>query len=343
MILLGIKIPEKYLILCLLFFSITGLFLIQAPDSMSQEDPISYSIPYMASEPVIDGEINEGEWEGAEKVNLIYETSPSQNIPALVDTEVYMMEDGINFYLAFIAYDPDPDKICSFYRDRDTCWDDDLVGVVIDTFNDERRAFEFFSNPFGVQMDRINVESGGGGGFGQDNSWNAIWDSYGRITDEGYIVEMKIPLDQLRFPSGLDKQTWGIELVRYYPRDKRHKLSNNTRNYNVSCYLCQLAEAQGFNKLEEKLNLRFVPAVTGSYSENRPNPITDEWEDTSKLDLGMDIRWGINQNFILNATINPDFSQVEADAAQLDVNNTFSLFYDERREFYDKTLLFRSV
>ncbi|MFC1840040.1 DUF5916 domain-containing protein [Thermodesulfobacteriota bacterium] len=301
---------------------------------MSQEETISYSIPYVVSGPVIDGEITEGEWSGAERVNLIYETSPSQNIPAIVDTEVFMMEDGINFYLAFIAYDPDPDKICSFYRDRDTCWDDDLVGVVIDTFNDERRAFEFFSNPFGVQMDRINIEGSRGGFGGQDNSWNAIWDSAGQVTDEGYVVEIKIPLDQLRFSGGLDKQTWGIELVRYYPRDRRHKLSNNTRDYNLSCYLCQLTKAQGFNQLEEKLNLRFVPAVTGSYSESRQNPNTDEWQDSSKLDVGMDIRWGINQNFYLNATINPDFSQVEADSAQLDVNNTFSLFYPERREFF---------
>ncbi len=329
------KIPEEYLVLCLLFLLGTALLLIGAPDALSQEDPISFTIPYVQFTPNIDGEIAEGEWTGAERVFLDNETHPSQNVPALVDTEVLMMEDGANFYLAFIASDPEPEKICAFYRDRDTCWDDDLVGVVIDTFNDERRAFEFFSNPFGVQMDRTNSEGGGGQGSfgGQDNAWNAIWDSAGKISNEGYVVEMKIPLTQLRFPEGLDKQTWGIDLVRYYPRNKRHRLSNIKRDYDLSCYLCQLTKAQGFKQLEENVNLRLVPTVTASYSRNRPSP-EDEWEDEFDPDAGLDLRWGINQDFYLNATINPDFSQVEADVAQLDVNTTFSLYYPERREFF---------
>jgi hypothetical protein len=320
---------NSYLILVL------NLVLITAPCAFSRESTISYTIPYTESGPEIDGIISEGEWDGAEHVFLDNETEPSQNIPAIVDTEVLLMEDGANFYLAFIADDPEFEKICAFYSDRDTCWDDDLVGVVIDTFNDERRAFEFFANPLGVQIDRINNESGGGRGAfgGVDNSWNAVWDSAGRISDKGYVVEMKIPLTQLRFPAGLEQQTWGIDLVRYYPRNKRHKFSNNSRDYNLSCYLCQLKKAQGFNQLEEGLNLQIVPTLTASYSKNRPAP-GSEWKNEFDPEVGLDIRWGINQDFYLNATINPDFSQVEADATQVDVNNTFSLFYPERREFF---------
>ena len=329
------KNPDKVLVLCLLFILGVVPLSVGAPDTLAQEDTISYTIPYVELTPTIDGEITEGEWAGAERVFLDNETHPSQNVPALVDTEVLMMEDGANFYLAFIASDPEPNKICAFYRDRDTCWDDDLVGVVIDTFNDERRAFEFFANPFGVQMDRINSEGGGRRGFGggQDSAWNAIWDSAGKITDEGYVVEMKIPLTQLRFSEGLEKQTWGIDLVRYYPRSKRHRLSNITRDYDLSCYLCQLTKAQGFTQLEENVNLRLVPTITASYSENRLSP-EDEWEDEFDPDASLDLRWGINQDFYLNATINPDFSQVEADVAQLDINTTFSLYYPERREFF---------
>ena len=325
-----IKKPEQYLRLC--FFILLGIaiFIIRVPDIFSQEAAISYKIPYIQSTPVIDGEISRGEWDNAEVVYLDNETEPSQNIPALVDTEVLMMEDGINFYLAFIAYDPRPEEIRAFYGDRDSCQDDDLIGVVIDTFNDGRRAFQFFANPLGVQMDSICddvVES-------EDSSWNAIWGSAGKITEKGYVVEMEIPLNQLRFPTGLEQQTWGMDLIRYYPRSKRHRLTNNTRNYALSCYLCQLEKIHGFARLEENLNFRFVPSVTGSYSENRPSPETDEWKEDLKFDAGMDIRWGINQNTYLNATINPDFSQVEADVAQVDVNNTFSLFYPERREFF---------
>ena len=321
--------PQNNLLYLLLILA--GIpFLIFPHDAMARENQVSYSIPYTELGPVIDGYISDGEWEGAEHLHLDNETDPSQNVPALVDTEVFLMEDGTNFYVAFIAYDPDPEKIRVFFSDRDSCWDDDRVGVVIDTFNDERRAFQFFANPFGVQMDAICddvVES-------TDYSWNSIWDAAGKITGNGYVVEMRIPLDQLRFPAGLDEQTWGIDLIRYYPRNKQHRLSNNNKNYNISCYLCQLKKAGGFKSLEQDLNLRIVPTLTASYSDSRPAPQTDEWKDDFKLDAGVDIRWGINQDSYLNATINPDFSQVEADVAQLNVNNTYSLYFAEKREFF---------
>ncbi len=320
----SVKQPRNYLIFCLL------VFLIQVPDAFSRTGSISYSIPYIEQGPDIDGTLAEGEWAGAEHLYLENETEPSQNVPALVDTEVFMMEDGTNFFVAFIASDPEPDKIRVYLSDRDACWDDDRVGVIIDTFNDERRAFQFFANPFGVQIDAICDDINGNDDF----SWNAIWDAAGKVTDNGYTVEMKIPLDQLRFPSGLDKQTWGIDLVRYYPRNKRHRFSNNTKNYDLTCYLCQLKKAEGFRQLEQGLDLRIVPTLTTTYSEDRLLPLTDEWRDDFNIDAGVDIRWGINQDSYLNATINPDFSQVEADVAKLDVNNTFSLFFPEKREFF---------
>jgi hypothetical protein len=145
---------------------------------------------------------------------------------------------------------------------------------------------------------------------------------------------MRIPLNQLRFREGLDKQIWGIELTRRWPRNKRTKVSNMTRDYNLSCLLCQYPKAQGFARLEQDVNLTIVPTVTASYFESRQDPLTDDWQSDSRLDGGLDVRWGINQDFYLNATINPDFSQVEADVAELDVNNAFSLFYAERRDFF---------
>jgi hypothetical protein len=136
----------------------------------------------------------------------------------------------------------------------------------------------------------------------------------------------------------------GIDLIRYYPRDKRHKFSNNVKDYNDSCYLCQLKKAEGFKNLEQGLNLRVVPTLTGTYSKHRMPPGswdtqtsnmgTGKWHKEKKLDGGVDIRWGINQSSYLNATINPDFSQVEADVAQLNVNSTYSLYYPEKREFF---------
>lgn len=293
--------------------------------------PISYQIPFSSRAPAIDGEFSGTEWEEAEQVTLDLETDPTENIPAIVSTTVYLMEDGEKFYLAFVADDPAPDKIRAFYRDRDAAFSDDFVGVVVDTFNDERRGFEFFVNPLGVQMDAtINDIQGG-----EDFAWDAIWDSAGQITETGYVVEMAIPLHQLRFPQGLDQQTWGIDLLRFYPRDVRHRLSNNAANYSLDCYLCRLQKAQGFSDLEQNLNMLVIPTLTTVRSDQRPNPVNDDWEE-GKFDTeaSVDLRWGINQDTFLSATLNPDFSQVEADDAQLDVNTTFTLFFPERREFF---------
>ena len=130
------------------------------------------------------------------RVDLDYETRPGENIAARVKTAVYLIEDGENLYLAFDAEDPNPKAIRAYLRDRDTAWSDDFVGVALDTFNDERRAFQFFANPLGVQMDTTNDDVN----RREDASWDAIWSSAGRIHDTGYVVEMQIPLNQLRFP-----------------------------------------------------------------------------------------------------------------------------------------------
>ncbi|HWK55229.1 MAG TPA: DUF5916 domain-containing protein [Hyphomicrobiales bacterium] len=290
-----------------------------------------YRIPKSATTPTIDGVITPDEWQGALSVRLTNETRPAQNQPAPVATEALLMEDGENFLVAFIAEDPEPGKIRAFYRDRDRSFQDDFVGVVLDTFNDERRAFEFFVNPLGIQMDLIQDDVSGN----EDASWNAIWDSAGRITDTGFIVEMKIPLKQIRIASGLELQTWGIDLLRFYPRDVRHRISNNQWNYDTSCYLCQLQKAEGFPDLQQSTNLQLIPTVTAQLNENRPNPATDAWTRKDlKTAAGLDLRWGLDADTVLNATLNPDFSQVEADNLELDTNNTYTLFFQERREFF---------
>ncbi|MBN1905334.1 MAG: carbohydrate binding family 9 domain-containing protein [Deltaproteobacteria bacterium] len=320
----------KNLKLCLITMIFSSLFVFPCSAEMARESEASYTVPYTESTPSIDGKITDGEWGAASLIFLDNETEPSQNVPAIVDTEVLIMEDGANIYLAFIASDPEPADIRAFFSDRDACFEDDRVGVVFDTFNDEHGAFQFFSNPLGVQMDGICTNDI----MFNDYSWNAIWESTGKITDTGFIVEMRIPLDQLRFSAGLDKQIWGVDLVRFYPRSKGHRFSNNTKDYNKSCYLCQLKKIEGFEKIDQKLNLRIVPTLTGTYSEIRPATGAANWQDDYKLDGGVDIRWGINEDSYLNATINPDFSQVEADVAKLDVNNTFALYFPERREFF---------
>ena len=293
--------------------------------------PISYHLPHASVAPVIDGVFSADEWREATRVELTNETFPGQNVPAPVKTEAYLMEDGENFLIAFVADDPDPSKIRAFYRDRDRAFQDDFFGVVIDTFNDERRAYEFFMNPLGVQMDLTQDDVS----KREDESWNALWDGAARINDSGFVGEMKIPLKQLRLPSGLTTQTWGIDILRFWPRDTRHRISNNTMDYSVSCYLCQHKKMEGFGAVEQGTNLQLIPTLVTNYAETRSKPATDPWtRGDVEAEPSLDVRWGINEDMILNATLNPDFSQVEADQAQLDVNNTFSLFFPERREFF---------
>ncbi|MEQ8315686.1 MAG: DUF5916 domain-containing protein [Gammaproteobacteria bacterium] len=290
----------------------------------------NYDIPRVTSRPDIDGALAEGEWADAITVAITVETEPGENIPAPVDTEALLMEDGETLYVAFIAQDPEPGQIRAFYRDRDRLWDDDWVGIVLDTFNDERRAYEFYVNPLGVQADDIWDDVN----FREDEAWDAIWDSAGQITNFGYTVEMAIPLRQLRFSPSDGPQTWGIDLVRQYPRDRENRLSVVPRDRDIVCYLCQLAKADGFADLEPGVNLVVIPTLTTIANESR-DPANGDWMGGDpEYEASLDVRWGISQDTYLNATINPDFSQVEADRIQLDINQTFSLFFPERRTFF---------
>ena len=290
---------------------------------------LEVEIPRITAIPIIDGSIDEDEWQEAAAIQVNIEVDPGDNIEAEVTAQALIMEDGQTIYVAFRAHDPDPSQIRGFYEDRDSGWDGDYMGIILDTFNDERRAFEFLVNPFGVQMDAIYDDVN----QREDESWNAIWDSVGQITESGYTVELAIPLKQLRFSETESVQVWGIDFYRHYPRDRSTSIHSQRIDWNISCYLCQISKLEGFQNLEQSRNLEVIPTITSSSSESR-NPEVGDWERENNSQGSLDLRWGISQDTYLNATINPDFSQVEADSLQLDVNNTFSLFFPERRTFF---------
>ncbi|PCJ25428.1 MAG: hydrolase [SAR86 cluster bacterium] len=312
----------------LLFLTAVTLLLVSfqaSAQSLSNQD-----IPRVNTKPRIDGQIDEGEWALAHRVLINIETDPRDNVTADVQAEALLMEDGEVLYVAFIAHDHDPDQIRAFYRDRDDIWNDDWVAIILDTFNDERRAFEFFVNPLGIQTDAIWDDIN----EREDSSWNAIWDSAGQINDDGYVVEMALPLKQLRFSPSDGPQTWGIDLVRNYPRNRENRIASNRIERDISCYLCQIGKTSGFADLKVSRNLEIIPTLTTTSVESR-DPALGKWDgDGVDPDGSVDIRWGITQDLYLNATVNPDFSQVEADSAQLNINNTFSLFFPERRTFF---------
>ncbi len=285
----------------------------------------------ISSEIMIDGVIDGDEWLQATSFSLDNETSPDENIPALVATTALLMEDGETLFVAFIAQDPNPDKIRAFLYDRDSAWNDDLVGINLDTFNDQRRAFEFFVNPLGVQHDVIEDDVNNN----DDSSWDAIWDSAGRVNDHGYVVEMAIPLSTMRFVADNDELQWGLELVRFYPRTNRHRLSTITDDRNNDCHLCQFQKVTGFRGAKSSGDLDVTPTFSSNYSRFRLDPASESLSDPEfNADAGVDVSWGFSPESRLSLTVNPDFSQVETDAPQSNVNRQFSLFFPEKRPFF---------
>jgi hypothetical protein len=278
----------------------------------------------------IDGVLDDAIWRDALVIEIDIETNPRENSPAPVQTFVYIIEDGARLLIAFDARDPAPDQIRAYLGDRDSVYNDDFVGVVLDTFNDQRRAFEFFVNPLGVQMDMTLDDVNGG----EDDSWDAIWESAGTITDQGFVVEMAIPFSQLRFQRTTGPQVWGIDTLRFYPRTDRVRMSAHPQDRGRNCYLCQMDKIRGFASAEPGRGLEVVPSLTASRTDLRDATLGRLVAGSTDSDVGVDVRWAVTPDLIANLAVNPDFSQVEADVPQLDVNNQFALFFPETRPFF---------
>ncbi|MGV6851397.1 MAG: DUF5916 domain-containing protein [bacterium] len=314
-------------------FLLLGLFytgFAQASDaSLTQIE-----IPELSGTIKVDGVLDEALWSKAKKIQLRIETRPAENEPAPVDTEAFIFSTEDTLYVGFNAHDPRPEEIRAYYQERDTIYDNDFLGIRIDPYDDETWIYEFFSNPLGVQSEILSNVASGSGGFG-NVSWNAIWDSEGQITDDGYRVEMAIPLRVINFNATLDRQKWGIEIIRYYPREVTHRLSIAPKDRNRNCDACQLTPASGLASAKQGHSLNIVPGLVYGVGQQRDIETQDaDWETDSNAELSLDVQWGITPDDNLNLTLNPDFSQIEADAAQLSINNSFALFFPEKRAFF---------
>jgi len=289
-------------------------------------------IPKASGSIVIDADLSEPAWQQATAVEIVYDTWPAENTPAPVKTTAYVMEDGEFFYISFIAEDPDPTQIRAFYRDRDKIWDDDNVGIKLDTYNDSKLAYQFFINPFGVQADAIENEIT----KSESDAWDGIWQSAGKVTATGYQVEVAIPLRMLNFNDRLASQKWQLELLRFYPRDVRHRISSNKIERANPCWICQMSPASGFAGAKQSNHFTLVPSLVMGASQQRDVTANSksDWHTENNLEPSLDVKWGITPDISFNATLNPDFSQVEADEAQVSVNDTFALFFDEKRTFF---------
>lgn len=292
-----------------------------------------YHLEHAASAVRVDGILDEEAWAGSTAVELPYEIFPGDNVPSPVKTECLLTYDATALYVAFRAYDQAPAGIRAHYAERDSQLlldGDDHVGILLDTFADERRAYELRVNPLGVQVDGMWNEIGQSG----DLSIDLVWTSAAHITEDGYVVELALPFRQLRM-SDVGDGSWGFEAFRSWPRTVPHRLLSHRRDRDRSCVLCQ-ADRLSLNagKVRDH-DLDLNPTLTALAADTQPDfPEGALRPDTRKLDPGLNLRWGIRPNLNLNVTLNPDFSQVEADVAQLQVNTRFALFFPEKRPFF---------
>lgn len=289
----------------------------------------TYRVPTLSSKIKIDGNLNEKAWEKSLVLELNYEVEPGENIAPPVKTKVLLVYDAKYLYIGFLAYDSKPSEIRARFVDRDNIGNDDYVGIVLDTFNDSRRTYNFYSNPHGIQADSITGLSDA------SSQWDAIWDSMGRVNEEGYVVEMAIPFRSLRFQRKKGDQVWGIDVVRSYPRNLSHVIGLFPRDRDNNCYMCQASKIIGFSGVKPGENIEIDPTLSGVLTQEKEGfPDGKFINKTRKLEPGLTVQWNFTPNLALNATVNPDFSQVEADAPQLDINTQFALYYPEQRPFF---------
>ncbi|MBI4720670.1 MAG: carbohydrate binding family 9 domain-containing protein [Chitinivibrionia bacterium] len=306
----------------------------------------------------IDGHLDDSGWKNAARAGDFTEISPGDQARPQADTEVFITYDCSRLYIAFAAHD-DPSTIRATLRARDEIFNDDYVGIILDTYDNTAWAYELFVNPLGIQGDKrwtlseeeggSDVEFGSGGqvikkGY-EDPGFDVVFDSRGRITPDGYQVEIAIPFKSLRFPD-TDEQRWRVTFWRNHPRDSRRSYSWATVLRDEPCFLCQLGTLSGISGVRPGSSFEFLPTIVGSQSgELRDGGDPDSGFDNRDPDIdpSLGIRYGISSSVGAELALNPDFSQVESDVAQIDVNTTFALFFPERRPFFQEgSDLFRS-
>jgi hypothetical protein len=239
-------------------------------------------------------------------------------------TEIRIAYDDRYIYFAFHCFDTDPSKIRTNISRRDTAFSDDWVAMSLDSANTGQTAYHLFVNPSGSQMDAINTSASG-----EQFEADLVWDSAGKVTNDGYVVEIRLPLQTLRF-SGGDEVKMGILFFR---KISRTGVSYSWPAMPPGSWVFENHAHFIFHDLKQPLLLEALPSFTDSVNQTRA--AANRWNPAvNKADVGISAKYGITSNVTLDATINPDFSQVESDAFQVQVNQRFPIFYSEKRPFF---------
>ncbi|MGB7061919.1 MAG: carbohydrate binding family 9 domain-containing protein, partial [Candidatus Zixiibacteriota bacterium] len=285
----------------------------------------------------IDGNLNDPGWKSAARATNFVERSPGDNTQPEVETEAFITYDNDNLYVAFVCYD-DPATIRATMCQRDRFNGDDAVCLLMDTYCDASWAYEFFVNPYGIQKDRLWTSVGGEGEGYEDLGYDLIWESAARVTATGYQVEMAIPFESIRFPNK-DAQTWKVDFWRNRPRESYKQYSWSARDRNEQCWPCQWGTVEGIKNVHPGKGIEILPTVLAYQSgslQNLSEPDVRFRNGNPDGEFSLGGKYSVSSDVTVEASINPDFSQIESDAAQIDVNTTHALYYQERRPFFQE-------
>jgi hypothetical protein len=299
------------------------------------EEPATptWTLPRLSSPIVVDGDLSDPGWKEAAVVETFYEFQPGDNVPPPVRTVARFGRDDRFFYVSFWCEETDVRKIRAPYVDRDGITDQqDYVGILVDVDNARRTAVDFWISPRGIQKDSILNDSP----FSEDDAPDYFWQSAGRIGTDSWTAEVAIPLSSLRYPRK-DPQDWSLMLYRVWPREFNYQFYTARIPRGSSCFLCWSATVAGIAGLPQGMHYVVAPYAAGFSTKDYPGPDDGGPEGRStktKGEIGVDFKWLPNAGTIVDATVNPDFSQVESDVAQIGVNERFALFYPEKRPFF---------
>ncbi len=282
-------------------------------------------VPYVEQATItVDALAEEPSWRQAQRVSGFLTFWPASSEQPTGDTVVRVMADHKALYLFFEAIDPEPSRIRAALGRRDTRWNDDFIGFYLDTTGDAQRAYMFGVNPLGVQMDGTHMA----GSDGDDSSWDGIWEAEAKITEQGWQAELAIPWRILRHPKSCD--TLGLFVFRNLAR-LGEKSAWPEVDQDISGMLVQQALVKGPGELPASSGLDLVPELAFGWTESGPANHRLGYQGVFP---GVTARWSPTPDSSILGAFNPDFSQVESDAAQVDVNRRYALYYDEKRPFF---------
>ena len=292
----------------------------------------------IAEAPDIDGRLDDDVWRGVATITELVQQQPLDGAPATERTEIYLAYDSQRLYFGFAVHYDDPGIMRANRVDRDQAFLDDLVTVYLDPFLDQQRAYVFGVNAYGVQDDGIvsGASSSERGGIPfPDRSWDALFDTAGRIVEDGYTAEMAIPFKSLRYPQrdGDEEHRWGLQIVREIKgsSDENDVWAPMTRD--EQSFLAQMGVLDGLTGLSTSRNLELLPTFTAIRfgALDSANAFVDQG---TSPEAGLNLKYGITSNLTADFAHNPDFSQIESDRPQIEVNQRFPLFFPELRPFF---------